>query len=104
MDGWTEVRRRKTPAKFQTGLDETSFFVSNIPTGATKEEFRKIFNLFGGLTDIYFGGKKGRTMPKSSIKSGNKSHTLTSIPAGGGFAGSRTVTPPDQTVETSGGG
>lgn len=28
--------------------------------GATKEEFRRIFNPFGTLSDIYFGGRKGK--------------------------------------------
>ncbi|CAI9266454.1 unnamed protein product [Lactuca saligna] len=60
MENWTDVRRRKAPTKSQTGLDETSFFVLNIPTGVTKEEFRKIFKPFGELTDIYFGGRKGK--------------------------------------------
>ncbi|CAH1447309.1 unnamed protein product [Lactuca virosa] len=59
-EGWTQVRQRKAPANHRFGLEETSFFVSNIPTGATKDEFRKIFNSFGKLTDIYFGGRKGK--------------------------------------------
>nr|KAJ0217709.1 hypothetical protein LSAT_V11C300129490 [Lactuca sativa] len=60
MDCWTQVRRKKTPANRRSRSDETSFFVSNIPTGATKDEFRRIFNVFGKLTDIYFGGRKGK--------------------------------------------
>ncbi|CAI9273456.1 unnamed protein product [Lactuca saligna] len=60
MERWTQVRRKKTPANHRFRSDETSFFVSNIPTGATKDEFRRIFNAFGKLTDIYFGGRKGK--------------------------------------------
>ncbi|CAH1425847.1 unnamed protein product [Lactuca virosa] len=59
-DGWTHVRRRKAPVSREAKNDETSYFVSNIPNGATKEEFRKTFSRFGTITDIYFGGRKGK--------------------------------------------
>lgn len=43
-------------------MEETSYIVSNIPTGATKEEFRRIFNSHGKLSDVYFGGRKGKNV------------------------------------------
>ncbi|CAI9269128.1 unnamed protein product [Lactuca saligna] len=59
-DGWTEVRRRKTTTTTRNTAEETTFFVTNIPNGATKSEFRKIFSRWGRLSDIYFGGHKGK--------------------------------------------
>ncbi|CAH1412377.1 unnamed protein product [Lactuca virosa] len=63
-DGWTEVRRRKMGvASDGNTTEETTFFVTNIPNGATKAEFRKIFSQMGRLSDIYFGrniGKNGK--------------------------------------------
>ncbi|CAH1450968.1 unnamed protein product [Lactuca virosa] len=59
-DGWTEVRHRKKPGIHRNDSDITSYFVSNIPNGTTKEEFRRIFKTFGTLSDVYFGGRKGK--------------------------------------------
>ncbi|CAH1435768.1 unnamed protein product [Lactuca virosa] len=56
---WTEVRRKKNTTSREIPKDETSFFVTNIPNGATKSEFRKLFSHVGRLTDIYFGDKRG---------------------------------------------
>ncbi|CAH1451513.1 unnamed protein product [Lactuca virosa] len=59
-DGWTEVRHRKKPANRRNGDDITTYFVSNIPNGATKDEFRRIFKPFGTISDIYFAVRKGK--------------------------------------------
>ncbi|CAH1441689.1 unnamed protein product [Lactuca virosa] len=58
--GWTEVRRRKTTATAGNTTEEITFFVTNIPNGAMRFEFRKIFSRWGKLSDIYFGGHKGK--------------------------------------------
>ncbi|CAH1427400.1 unnamed protein product [Lactuca virosa] len=58
--GWTQVRRRRFPAKRCNKGNETSFFVTNIPKGVTKVEFRRIFSQFGKMTDIYFGERNGK--------------------------------------------
>ncbi|CAH1439809.1 unnamed protein product [Lactuca virosa] len=54
--GWTHAQRRKTPANNNV----INFYVTNIPTGVTKAEFKEIFSPFGKLIDIYFGEKKGK--------------------------------------------
>ncbi|CAI9278586.1 unnamed protein product [Lactuca saligna] len=55
MDGG---KAQKKPINHRNDSDITSYFISNIPTVITKEEFRRIFKSFGTLSDIYFGGRK----------------------------------------------
>lgn len=55
-----EVRPRKTTTIKGSTTEETTFFFTNISNGATKTESRKIFSRMGRLSDIYFGGNKGK--------------------------------------------
>ncbi|CAI9274475.1 unnamed protein product [Lactuca saligna] len=59
-DEWMQVRRRKHQQRRVPMSDETTFFVTNIPNGATKTEFKKIFSSFGRLSDVFFVDKKGK--------------------------------------------
>ncbi|XP_023754450.1 uncharacterized protein LOC111902872 [Lactuca sativa] len=59
-DGWTQVCRKRPQSRREQRPEETTFFVTNIPDGTTKAEFRTIFSSFGKLSDIYFGEKKGK--------------------------------------------
>ncbi|CAH1442510.1 unnamed protein product [Lactuca virosa] len=56
---WTEVRRRKTPAR-SVHVQETTYFVTNVPEQARKGEIREAFGRFGKITDVYMGDKKGK--------------------------------------------
>lgn len=58
-DGWSRVQRRKTSANKANGV-VTNLFVTDIPNGVTKTEFKKIFYPFGRLSDVNFEGKRDR--------------------------------------------
>lgn len=58
MEGWKEVRRRKTAEK--RGSEITIFFVTNVPRDATKREIYEAFIRFGRLTDVFMGLRKGK--------------------------------------------
>lgn len=49
---WKKVRRRKTPAKKNTG-EVTTYFVTNIPEGARKNDLQKIYTKYTNMSDIY---------------------------------------------------
>ncbi|CAH1447256.1 unnamed protein product [Lactuca virosa] len=56
---WIEVRRRKTPM-MRDPKEETTYFVTNVPEEARKNELWKIHSKYGNLTDVYIGLKKRR--------------------------------------------
>ncbi|KAL4578180.1 hypothetical protein LXL04_014299 [Taraxacum kok-saghyz] len=60
--GWSTVRRRsKQPQNGNTnGGTVTSFYVSNLPEGITKQKIKYVFTQFGRVVDIYIGGKRDR--------------------------------------------
>nr|KAJ0195626.1 hypothetical protein LSAT_V11C700343790 [Lactuca sativa] len=56
---WTEVRKKKAPAR-PKHIQETTYFVTNVPEQAKKGEIREAFGRFGRVTDVYMGDKKGK--------------------------------------------
>ncbi|CAH1453701.1 unnamed protein product [Lactuca virosa] len=93
-DGWTEVRNRKKPVNRQNDSDITGYFVSNIPNGATKEEFRRIFKTFGTLNDkleinIARHERTEKSLPPSVVRRWSRTHVPIPVNVRGGFTGDR---------------
>ncbi|KAL4568905.1 hypothetical protein LXL04_024523 [Taraxacum kok-saghyz] len=60
--GWSEVRRRGKQSQNgnTNGGIVTSFYVSNLPEGITKQKIKFVFTQFRRVVDIYIGGKRDR--------------------------------------------
>ncbi|KAL4580495.1 hypothetical protein LXL04_016690 [Taraxacum kok-saghyz] len=54
-------RRGKQGENSNNGGQVTSFYVSNLPDGITKQRIKYIFTQFGRVVDIYIGGKRDHT-------------------------------------------
>ncbi|KAL4555962.1 hypothetical protein LXL04_038596 [Taraxacum kok-saghyz] len=61
MEGeWREVRRKWREETDKPGVEEITYFVTNVSKEARKGELRNTFSRFGKLTDVYMGNKAGR--------------------------------------------
>lgn len=59
MRQWIEVRQKKKCTGART-VNETTYFVSNVPTDVNREEIRKEFLRYGNVLDMYFPSRKGK--------------------------------------------
>lgn len=60
-DGWTEVRRRNKYESDRSGTAEMfTFYAAGFQDGTSKVDLRRLYDIFGHISDIYIGGKKNK--------------------------------------------